>query len=96
MSTRTLRLTALVFCILVSQSTQTTEAIALQAPPAQTATEGERINPDQLRRTLMGRDTDEDGVNDLDDNCTKVVALSIPSGHQSRRFLVGLELGLDR
>ncbi len=72
MSPRTLTLTALALCGLACQAAKTTEAVVPQAPATQaanTADEGQRIDPDELRRLLMSRDTDKDGVNDYDDNC---------------------------
>ena len=70
MSPKILTLTALMVCALACQSARAPEAIAPQAPATQaTDVQGVPIDPEEMKKTLLSRDTDGDGVNDWDDNC---------------------------
>jgi len=73
MSPRLFTLTALF--VLACASNKLPEVDASQASATQvasTAREGEIIDPEQVRRLMMSRDTDDDGVNDYDDNCQRL------------------------
>ncbi len=73
-----LMMLALLWCLTASAS----EAAAPQSPanPVGGASQGVAIDPDQLKRTLMSRDSDQDGVDDYHDNCQQ-----LPNSDQSNQ-----------